>query len=223
MAITFFCIFSKKTEAIAFEVNEKSVFSQQVSAKSEKSASDMLGQYRLDSPYEMPRIPYYDVEGKERFFNILKGKAVFLSFWASWCKECVKDLVQLNKIQDNLNYHKNDSIAILTISNDFKSSDVLKGIIKSNGVSLLPLHIDKKRQLSDAMSVNSLPSFFIIDERGYVTHHITQHMNLNNQELYQVLLNMVPQKNKIDDKQKEGNIMSVDQSNKDKKDGPDIN
>ncbi len=94
------------------------------------------------------------------------GKPIILSFWALWCKPCVKEL---NTIADEYDdWQEETGVKLIAVSiDDARSSTKVKPFADGNDWDyevLLDVNGDFKR----AMNVNMIPHTFIIDGEGNV-------------------------------------------------------
>jgi len=94
------------------------------------------------------------------------GKPIILSFWALWCKPCVKEL---NTIADEyIDWQDETGVKLIAVSiDDARSSSKVKPFADGNDWDyevLLDVNGDFKR----AMNVNMIPHTFILDGDGNV-------------------------------------------------------
>ena len=94
------------------------------------------------------------------------GKPIILSFWALWCKPCVKEL---NTIADEyIDWQEETGVKLIAVSiDDARSSSKVKPFADGNDWDyevLLDVNGDFKR----AMNVNMIPHTFILDGDGNV-------------------------------------------------------
>jgi thiol-disulfide isomerase/thioredoxin len=57
--------------------------------------------YRIAPSVDISKLPLVTLEGKAFDFSSLKGKKVILSFSASWCGNCIREMNALKKIKDS--------------------------------------------------------------------------------------------------------------------------
>ena len=69
-----------------------------------------------------------DLKGKKVALKELRGKVVVISFWATWCVPCKRELDDLAKLYKK---HRNDGLAVLAIATDGPEtySDI-RGVVK---------------------------------------------------------------------------------------------
>ena len=56
-----------------------------------------------------------DSSGKNIYFDMFKGKYIYIDFWASWCKPCISNMPALKNL---INEYKLDTIEFISISLD---------------------------------------------------------------------------------------------------------
>jgi cytochrome c biogenesis protein CcmG, thiol:disulfide interchange protein DsbE len=95
----------------------------------------------------------------------LKGKVVYLDFWASWCIPCRSTFPWMNELQSK---YKNDGLEIVAISIDDDVQDVEKFLVKVPAKFKI-LH-DPMGVAKQAYGVRGVPASFIIDRKGVVRH-----------------------------------------------------
>lgn len=100
-------------------------------------------------------------EGGEFKLSEHRGKPVVLSFWASWCGPCRKELPALSKLAE-----ARPDLTILAINVDrdrSKADAFLAGLDVS-----LPIAYDSDSVTLGSFSVTSMPTMFVIDRKGGV-------------------------------------------------------
>lgn len=89
---------------------------------------------------------------------------IVLSFWATYCKPCKKEIPELMKFADR---HTADSIKVFAVSIDKEGAAIVAPFIKENNFTL-PVLLDPYKKTAERYGVNSLPTLFVIDERGII-------------------------------------------------------
>ena len=103
----------------------------------------------------------------------LKGKPVFINFWASWCGPCKEEMPDLQEV-----YTANkDKIHFYTI-NLTAQDDVQKAqaFLKQYNITI-PGLIDPEGEAKNAYKVISVPSSYTIDANGIVVEKRPGSMN----------------------------------------------
>jgi len=104
-----------------------------------------------------------DGKGDRVTLSSLKGKAVILSFWASWCGPCRAEAPALDRLSKRLS---EQNVVVLGVNTSDTEPNALQ-FARSAKLSY-PLVIDAESEVSAAYGVSSLPTLFIIDKNGNV-------------------------------------------------------
>lgn len=94
------------------------------------------------------------------------GKPIIISFWATWCKPCVKELTSISEVYEEWQEETGVKLVAVSIDDARSSAKVLPLV---NGKSwdyeiLLDVNGDFKR----AMGVNLVPHTFLLDGKGEI-------------------------------------------------------
>lgn len=93
------------------------------------------------------------------------GKPIIISFWATWCKPCKKELDAINEEYAEL--VKETGVKLIAISiDDARSSGKVMTDVKAKGWTY-EVYIDENQDFKRAMNVNNVPHTFIIDGEGH--------------------------------------------------------
>lgn len=120
---------------------------------------------------DLPETQIKDVNsGKKVQFNqvIEKGKVTMISFWATWCVPCKKEIKNISlKLPE---WKKEADFNYMTISIDeAKAEGLVRTYALSQGWSF-PYYIDPNSDLKRSMSFQSVPYTVVIDKNGKVAY-----------------------------------------------------
>ncbi|MGH8105367.1 MAG: TlpA family protein disulfide reductase [Arenimonas sp.] len=116
-----------------------------------------------------PNLLGKDGKGGEVTLEQFKGKVVVVTFWATWCGYCLKELPALNHIQNSVG---TDYIQIVAVNQkeDLRTAQTVMRQLKDR--KLLSIY-DGKGKISESYGVRGLPNLWIIAPDGTVAaHHI---------------------------------------------------
>ena len=119
---------------------------------------------RLAPGQPAPDIDITTPDGKSRKLSDLKGKVVYLSFWATWCKQCVGEMISERKIK-TLTKNQPLEFVYVSIGNDTAKENAIIGKYKMDG---LFTHAEGEWNAKEIQQygVQSLPAYFLIDKEG---------------------------------------------------------
>ena len=111
------------------------------------------------------------------FINLeeLHGKVVLLDFWGTWCPPC---LVATPSLVDLYKRHTKGTgdgpqFEMIGVSSDPKAEeDKVRTYVEKNKMAW-PQHLDATRQAQRAFSINSYPTYIIVDAEGVVRERVT--------------------------------------------------
>jgi peroxiredoxin len=111
--------------------------------------------------------PDFDIttpDGRNIKLSDLRGKVVYLGFWASWCKQCVGEMIKENKIKELIK-NKPLEFVYVSIDDDVSKDTTLMSKYKIEGILHHPDGGWNAKEIS-LYGVQSLPAYFLIDEDG---------------------------------------------------------
>jgi cytochrome c biogenesis protein CcmG, thiol:disulfide interchange protein DsbE len=96
------------------------------------------------------------------------GKPIIISFWATWCKPCKKEL---DNIAENYSdWQKETGVKLIAISvDDARSIAKVATDVKTKGWEY-EVYTDENGDLQRAMNVNNVPHTFIVDGNGLIVY-----------------------------------------------------
>lgn len=100
-------------------------------------------------------------DGKVRLAD-LKGKVVFLNFWATWCKPCESEMPSIERLHRKF---RERGLAVVAISIDADGASVVRPFVAKHQLTF-PVGLDPKLAVSGSYAVWALPVTVIIDRDG---------------------------------------------------------
>ncbi len=122
------------------------------------------------------------------------GKPMVISFWATWCKPCIREL---NAINDQyIDWQDETGVKLVAISiDDSRNSAKVKPFITGQGWEY-PVYLDENSELRRALNVNNIPHTFLLDGQGHIVWQHNGYIPGDEDHLYE-LINQVVEGKKI--------------------------
>jgi thiol-disulfide isomerase/thioredoxin len=113
----------------------------------------------------------YDYMGeKSTFYELTKGKVVFLNFWGTWCPPCRREIPDIIEIQKDL---KDQDFMVIGMALEHNEDPVqtVKDFVKTNrlnySIFISNTDIDKAYG-----GISAVPTTYIIDKNGKISEKI---------------------------------------------------
>ena len=108
-----------------------------------------------------------DLKGKTRSLKEFKGKVVVVSFWATWCKPCIRELSFLKKVKAK---HP-DRLEILAVATDGPNTASRIRPVSIQKRLTMPVLLDADGSVMASMNSRGiLPQSNYIDTRGNLAY-----------------------------------------------------
>ena len=95
----------------------------------------------------------------------LKGRAILVNFWATWCPPCRAEMQTIEKIY--LEY-KVQGFIVLAINTTYQDDPFLIIPFTTGRNLTFPILLDETGEVANAYQLHSLPSSFFIDRTGKI-------------------------------------------------------
>lgn len=129
-------------------------------AENTGEASEETGKYMA------PDFELNDLDGNKVKLSDFRGKIVLLNFWAVWCKYCIEEMPDLNRLNTELGED-----AVILAVNVQEPYETINGYISKAGIDLKVL-LDKDGSIANAYGVEGYPTTFFINEDGSLYTYI---------------------------------------------------
>lgn len=106
-----------------------------------------------------------DTLSHDRFYlNQQRGKVVVLAFWATWCRFCKGEMIELKSFAD---IPGAENLVVAAVCTDPENINNVRKIVKTLGVDY-PVLLDRGQKVARSYRISTLPTTIVIDQAGYI-------------------------------------------------------
>ena len=135
----------------------------------------------------LPQFELKDINGKTIKINELtKDGPVVISFWATWCAPCKKELTAIHDLYPDWQEETNVTLVAVSID-DVKTKAQVPVYVNGKGWDFVVL-LDPNGDFKRAMGVNIVPHTFLVDKKGNIVYTHNSYSPGDEEKLYQEIL-----------------------------------
>ncbi len=129
-----------------------------------------------------PEFTLVDTKGKTWDLAELKGKVVFLNFWATWCPPCRQEMPSMQAIHTAM--PADSFIMLAVLSND---DPALADAMAAKIGATFPILVDPENKTAQAYGLTGVPETCIIDKQGVLREKFLGAVQWDSAESLQML------------------------------------
>ena len=137
---------------------------------------------------QVPSLQLKDINGKTvNTANIIKnnGKPVIISFWATWCKPCLRELKAIHEVYAD--WQDETGVKMIIVSIDqAQDANKVKPLVDGNGWEYEVL-LDPNGDFKRAMNVQNVPHVFVLDGKGKIVYNHAGYVDGGEEDIYDAL------------------------------------
>jgi thiol-disulfide isomerase/thioredoxin len=114
-------------------------------------------------PFSLPSLKGKTINTKD-----IKGKVLFINFWATWCAPCKEEMPSMQRLYEKLNKKYPNKFEMLAVNID--STDVPE-VVQLYALDLklkFPILLDTNGAIKNSYKTTGVPETFIIDKNGKI-------------------------------------------------------
>lgn len=131
-------------------------------------------------------IAFADSKGNKLSLGDLKGKVVFINFWATWCPPCIAEMPSINNLYKRYKDKSKITFIMVDVDANFQKS---KSFMDKNNYDL-PLYIPASQIPSNFLS-GAIPTTVILNKSGKMVGRIEGSREYDSQEVYDALDSLI--------------------------------
>ena len=137
----------------------------------------------------VPSVKLVDMKGKAvNTAELTANGPVIISFWATWCAPCKKELNTIHEVYDDWVTETGVTLVAIAIDDEKTKSQVP---VYVNGKAWdYTVLMDPNWDFKRAMGVNNVPHTFLVDKNGVIVYSHNNYAPGDEEKLYQELLKL---------------------------------
>ena len=149
-------------------------------------AADAYEVKRWPAGLATPAFEAHDLDGKIWRLADLRGRAVVINFWASWCEPCRAEMPTLQQLAE---IYGPDKLEVLAV-NYKESAAKAAQFARSTGMTL-PLLLDPTGDITRAWEVRSFPSTILIAADGKPSLRVRGELDWSGSEAEKIIAGLL--------------------------------
>jgi len=127
-------------------------------------AMKALGVLEMRQPTAAPDVTVPTLSGAPLAMKDLRGKAVLVNFWATWCTPCQWEMPLMETLYQD---YKDRGFVILAISIDQGGVERVRAFVKDKKLTF-PVALDPQHEVARKFGVTGLPATLLVGPDGYI-------------------------------------------------------
>lgn len=139
-------------------------------------------------PIAFPDLIFETLNGKQIGPAEMKDKVLFINFWATWCPPCLKELPDMEKLNNQLK----DSPFLMLVINSGEREEIVKKFVKKHAYQF-QIALDENRLHSTGFGIQGLPTTLLVDRKGILLAQAVGPRDWSNPEMIAFLKHLTTQ------------------------------
>lgn len=116
------------------------------------------------------------------------GKPIVISFWATWCKPCIRELLTIADEYED--WQEETGVKLIAISiDDARTMNKVAPFVNGKAWEY-EVYLDANADFKRAMNVNNVPHTFLVDGNGEIVWQHNSYAPGDEEELYENIVKL---------------------------------
>ncbi len=136
---------------------------------------------------QLPNVKLQDMDGNAVQTSEISndGKPIIISFWATWCKPCLRELKAIHEVYPD--WQDETGVKMIIVSIDqAQDAHRVKPMVDGFGWEYEVL-LDPNGDFKRAMNVQNVPHVFVLDGNGQIVYNHTGYVDGGEEDIYEAL------------------------------------
>ncbi|MFB2654080.1 TlpA family protein disulfide reductase [Shewanella seohaensis] len=139
----------------------------------------MTGFIEMQHARGVPEVPFIDEAGQTHSLKQHQGKLTLVNLWATWCVPCLREIPELQKLQQQ---YVDKNIAIVPISIDEEVKDV-RPFLNQHGFNNYRTWLDPDKNIEQIIPANVVPATYVFDAKGNLVGFVRGYLDWTDKEV----------------------------------------
>jgi thiol-disulfide isomerase/thioredoxin len=113
----------------------------------------------------LPNVIFWEGDGKTVDLASLKGKVVFINFWATWCPPCIAEMPSINALYGKFKDNENVAFLMVDVDGNYQKSD---SFMKKHHYALEV--VSPVGEIPPVFMQGAIPTTVILDKEGKLVY-----------------------------------------------------
>ena len=136
---------------------------------------------------QLPNVKLQDMDGNAVQTSEISndGKPIIISFWATWCKPCLRELKAIHEVYPD--WQDETGVKMIIVSIDqAQDAHRVKPMVDGFGWEYEVL-LDPNGDFKRAMNVQNVPHVFVLDGKGKIVYNHTGYVDGGEEDIREAL------------------------------------
>jgi len=138
--------------------------------QAQDAAADLEKLVQTIPPQLAPKLSFQTMQGQSVTEASLKGPAIVLNFWATWCPPCLEEMPTLNGLQS---LYDPKVLRVVAVSIDRGGAYQVGKFLQNKEWPHLQILLDPKAQAMRDLKIKNLPTTVIFNGKGLEMARLT--------------------------------------------------
>lgn len=136
---------------------------------------------------QLPNVKLQDINGKTVQTGTISnnGKPIIISFWATWCKPCLRELKAIHEVYPDWQEETGVKMIIVSID-EAQNANKVKPLVDGNGWEYEVL-LDPNSDFKRAMNAQTVPHVFVINGKGKIVYNHAGYVDGGEEDIREAL------------------------------------
>ena len=130
----------------------------------------------------LPGVRFVDENGQTTDLANLKGKVVFINFWATWCPPCIAEMPSINELHKKFRGNEHVIFLMVDVDKDYNKSDKF---MKKRGYEMKVFN--PASQIPPAFMQGTIPTTVILDKNGNISYRQEGAADYSGKEIFELI------------------------------------